>query len=56
MGSVRILAALVDSLVNIAGAFNHLLVVCYSLPFVDQEHAFGHAKAEPLAVQRYFCF
>jgi len=49
-GSVSILAALVDSLVDIAAAFTNLLVVRYSLQPADQEHTFGHGKAESLAV------
>lgn len=49
-GAVSILAALVDSVVDIAAAFTNLLVVHYSLQPADQEHTFGHGKAESLAV------
>ncbi|WP_300000819.1 CDF family cation-efflux transporter FieF [uncultured Cedecea sp.] len=49
-GSVSILAALIDSLVDIAAAFTNLLVVRYSLRPADLEHTFGHGKAESLAV------
>ena len=48
-GSVSILAALVDSLVDIAASRTNLLVVRYSLQPADDEHTFGHGKAESLA-------
>ena len=48
-GSVSILAALVDSLVYIAASLTNLLVVRYSLQPADDEHTFGHGKAESLA-------
>lgn len=48
-GSVSILAALVDSLVDIAASLTNLLVVRYSLQPADKEHTFGHGKAESLA-------
>lgn len=48
-GSVSILAALVDSLVDIAASLTNLLVVRYSLQPADEDHAFGHGKAESLA-------
>ncbi|ELY6344591.1 CDF family cation-efflux transporter FieF [Cronobacter muytjensii] len=48
-GSVSILAALVDSLVDIAASLTNLWVVRYSLQPADKEHAFGHGKAESLA-------
>ncbi len=48
-GSVSILAALVDSLVDIAASLTNLLVVRYSLQPADEEHTFGHGKAESLA-------
>lgn len=47
--SVSILAALVDSLVDIAASLTNLLVVRYSLQPADDEHSFGHGKAESLA-------
>ena len=48
-GSVSILAALVDSLVDIAASLTNLLVVRYSLQPAGEEHTFGHGKAESLA-------
>lgn len=48
-GSVSILAALVDSLVDIAASLTNLLLVRYSLQPADEEHTFGHGKAESLA-------
>lgn len=48
-GSVSLLAALVDSLVDIAASLTNLLVVRYSLQPADDEHTFGHGKAESLA-------
>ncbi|PIJ49889.1 divalent metal cation transporter FieF [Erwinia sp. OLTSP20] len=48
-GSVSLLAALVDSLVDIAASLTNLLVVRYSLQPADEEHSFGHGKAESLA-------
>ncbi|EOI5794967.1 CDF family cation-efflux transporter FieF [Cronobacter malonaticus] len=48
-GSVSILAALVDSLVDIAASLTNFLVVRYSLQPADEEHTFGHGKAESLA-------
>lgn len=48
-GSVSILAALVDSLVDIAASLTNLLVVRYSVQPPDAEHTFGHGKAESLA-------
>lgn len=47
--SVSILAALVDSLVDIAASLTNLLVIRYSLQPADDEHTFGHGKAESLA-------
>ncbi|KEA50334.1 MULTISPECIES: CDF family cation-efflux transporter FieF [Mangrovibacter] len=48
-GSMSILASLVDSLVDIAASLTNLLVVRYSLQPADDEHTFGHGKAESLA-------
>ncbi|ELY2740938.1 CDF family cation-efflux transporter FieF [Cronobacter turicensis] len=48
-GSVSILAALVDSLVDIAASLTNLFVVRYSLQPADEKHTFGHGKAESLA-------
>lgn len=49
-GSVSMLAALVDSLVDIAASLTNLLAVRYSLQPADDDHTFGHGKAESLAV------
>ncbi|CDL11087.1 Cobalt-zinc-cadmium resistance protein [Klebsiella pneumoniae IS43] len=38
-----------DSLVDIAASLTNLLVVRYSLQPADEEHTFGHGKAESLA-------
>ncbi|CNH86302.1 ferrous iron efflux protein F [Yersinia aldovae] len=48
-GSVSLLAALVDSLVDLAASMTNLFVVRYSLQPADEEHTFGHGKAESLA-------
>ncbi|AKJ43533.1 CDF family cation-efflux transporter FieF [Pragia fontium] len=48
-GSVSLLAALVDSLVDIAASLTNLLVVRYALQPADHQHTFGHGKAESLA-------
>ena len=48
-GSVSILAALVDPLVDIGASLTNLLVVRYSLQPADDNHSFGHGKAESLA-------
>lgn len=47
-GSVSILAALVDSLVDIAASLTNLLVVRYSLQPADEEHTFGHGSGNRL--------
>lgn len=49
-GSVSLLAALVDSLVDIAASLTNLFVVRYALQPADADHTFGHGKAESLAV------
>ncbi|MDC9590711.1 CDF family cation-efflux transporter FieF [Xenorhabdus sp. XENO-10] len=48
-GSVSLLAALVDSLVDLAASLTNFFVVHYSLQPADEEHTFGHGKAESLA-------
>lgn len=64
-GSVSILAALVDSLVDIAASLTNLLVVRYSLQPADDEHTFGTVKRSRwrrwrkvclFPVRRCFCF
>ncbi|VFP79990.1 CDF family cation-efflux transporter FieF [Candidatus Erwinia haradaeae] len=49
-GSVSVLAALIDSLVDIAASLTNLLVIRYAMQPADSKHAFGHGKAESLAV------
>ena len=48
-GSVSVLAALVDSLMDLAASLTNLFVVRYSLQPADEEHTFGHGKAASLA-------
>ena len=48
--SLSILASLVDSFLDIAASFINLLAVRYALQPPDNEHRFGHGKAEDLAV------
>ena len=48
-GSVSLLASVVDSMLDIAASVVNLLVVRYSLQPADEEHTFGHGKAESLA-------
>lgn len=48
-GSVSMLASSIDSLVDIAGSLTNLLVIRYALQPADNEHSFGHGKAESLA-------
>lgn len=48
-GSVSLLASLVDSLMDAAASLLNLFAVRYSLKPADQEHRFGHGKAESLA-------
>ncbi|STP80291.1 ferrous-iron efflux pump [Escherichia coli] len=54
-GSVSILAALVDSLVDIGASLTNLLVVRYSLQPADDNHSFGHGKAESSRRWRKVC-
>ena len=48
-GSVTLLASLVDSLLDLAASFSSLLILNFSLQPADDEHSFGHGKAESLA-------
>ena len=48
-GSVSIMASLVDSLMDVGASLVNLFAVRYSLQPADQEHRFGHGKAEALA-------
>jgi len=48
-GSVSLLASLVDSLMDAGASLINLFAVRYSLMPADEEHRFGHGKAESLA-------
>ncbi len=47
--SVSILASLVDSLMDAVASIINLLAVAYALAPPDEEHRYGHGKAESLA-------
>ena len=48
-GSVSLLASLIDSLMDAAASVMNLFAVRYALRPPDEEHRFGHGKAESLA-------
>jgi len=48
-GSVAVLASLLDSLMDAGASLINLMAVRYSLQPADQEHRFGHGKAESVA-------
>lgn len=48
-GSIGILASLIDSLMDSFASIINLFAVRYALQPADDEHNFGHGKAEPLA-------
>ena len=48
-GSVSLLAGLTDSVMDAAASFLNLLAVHYALKPADEDHRFGHGKAEALA-------
>jgi ferrous-iron efflux pump FieF len=48
-GSVSLLASLVDSVMDSAASLINLFAIRYALQPPDEEHRFGHGKAEPLA-------
>jgi ferrous-iron efflux pump FieF len=48
-GSVSLLSALVDSLLDLAASVVNLVAVRHAAQPADSEHRFGHGKAEPLA-------
>ncbi|VFP78417.1 Ferrous-iron efflux pump FieF [Candidatus Erwinia haradaeae] len=48
--SMCMLAALVDSLVDVIASMTNLLIIRYAVQPPDAKHAFGHGKAESLAV------
>ncbi|MCF6289082.1 MAG: cation transporter, partial [Proteobacteria bacterium] len=48
-GSISILASLIDSLMDSFASIINLFAVRYALQPADDDHHFGHGKAEPLA-------
>ncbi len=48
-GSVSLLASLLDSLLDLVASAVNLIVIRYALQPADEEHSFGHGKAESLA-------
>jgi len=48
-GSVGLLASLVDSVMDSFTSLINLFAIRYALQPADEEHRFGHGKAEPLA-------
>lgn len=48
-GSVGLLASLMDSLMDAAASIINLVAIHYALQPADEEHRFGHGKAESLA-------
>jgi ferrous-iron efflux pump FieF len=48
-GSVSLLASLVDSVMDSIASLINLFAIQYSLQPADDQHRFGHGKAEPLA-------
>ena len=55
-GSLSVMASLVDSLMDAAASLINLLAVRYSLKSPDEDHQFGHGKAESLAGLGQACF
>lgn len=47
--SVSLLSSLIDSLLDLAASLVNMLAVRHALTPADDEHRFGHGKAEPLA-------
>jgi ferrous-iron efflux pump FieF len=48
-GSISLLASLVDSVMDSIASLINLFAIRYSLQPADEDHRFGHGKAEPLA-------
>ncbi|HJF72627.1 cation diffusion facilitator family transporter [Gallibacterium anatis] len=48
-GSVSILAAITDSLLDLLASFTNMLILRFALMPADDNHSFGHGKAESLA-------
>ncbi len=55
-GSLSVLASLIDSLMDAMASIINLLAVRYSLKSADDDHSFGHGKAEALAGLGQSCF
>ncbi|TNG89960.1 cation diffusion facilitator family transporter [Pasteurellaceae bacterium USgator11] len=48
-GSVSMLASIIDSLLDLLASFTSMLILRFSLMPADDNHSFGHGKAESLA-------
>ena len=48
-GSIAMMASLADSALDVIASFVNLLAIRHALTPADDEHRFGHGKAEPLA-------
>ncbi|WP_150138197.1 CDF family cation-efflux transporter FieF [Candidatus Enterovibrio escicola] len=48
-GSISLLASLVDTVLDMLASITNLVVIRYALQPADNEHSFGHGKAESLA-------
>ncbi|MGY4677435.1 cation diffusion facilitator family transporter [Pasteurella sp. P03HT] len=48
-GSVSMLASVVDSTLDLAASFLNMLILRFALMPADENHSFGHGKAESLA-------
>ncbi|MCK3658003.1 divalent metal cation transporter FieF [Pasteurellaceae bacterium Pebbles2] len=48
-GSISILAAMTDSVVDLLASMTNIFVLRFALQPADEDHAFGHGKAESLA-------
>ena len=55
-GSLSVLASLIDSVMDGAASLINYFAVRYSLKSADDEHRFGHGKAEALAGLGQACF
>ena len=55
-GSLSVLASLIDSFMDAIASVINLLAVRYSLKSADDDHSFGHGKAEALAGLGQSCF
>ena len=48
-GSVSMLSSLIDSLMDVSASVINLLAIRFALKPADDDHSFGHGKAEALA-------